>query len=101
MSKHGDNFTSSKAELRRKVALRVEGPRPVQTHSVFLGKFRVPGYVDGDVIRALVDGEVLSRRNKKGWDQTVKAVTIKRGKYDDVRPVGVAVDVHLDKGVYY
>lgn len=76
--------------------------RPPQTHSVFIGKFRVPGYQDGDVIRGLVDGEIVAKKIKKGWSHTVKAVTILRGKYDAIQPLNtVAVKVTLDKGEYY
>lgn len=92
--------------MRRKVAVQTnEEPivRPVQTHSVFLGKFRVPGYQDGSVIRNLATGEVVARRNERGWNRTVKAVLSfpPPGKYDNIVAKGQAVEVHLNKGVYY
>lgn len=76
--------------------------RPTQTHSVFMGKFRYPGYQDGDVIRSLTSGEVLARRTKKGWDRTVKSVDSVGGRYDDIHPLNTeSVQVTLDKGRYY
>lgn len=98
-----DTQISTKAELRRKVATVVSGlDRPTQTHSVFIGKFRVPGYIDGDVIRCLQTGDVIARKLKRGWSETVKAVTIQRGRWDHVRPINsVAVEVKLSKGEFY
>lgn len=95
---------SSKAELRRKVAQEVARElteRPIQTHSVLMGKFRYPAYQDGDVIRSLTSGEVLARRTKKGWDRTVKTVSLVGGRYDNIRPATEPVQVTLDKGRYY
>lgn len=96
---------SSKQELRRRVtSLEQSYPvnRPVQTHSVFIGKFRIPGYQDGDVIRALADGEVVSRRTKRGWNEKVQAVHFPLGKWDDIKPLNRApVVVELDKGKFY
>lgn len=94
---------SARAELRRRVA---EGrvARRVQTHSVFIGKFRVPGYIDGDVIRALQTDEVVAKKTKRGWNRTIKAVDpnwYKPGKYDKVLGTGPAVQIRLTKGAYY
>jgi len=69
---------------------------------VFIGKFRLPGYQDGDVIRHLVDGEVIARRNRRGWNHKVMAVKALKGPYDNIKPLNTeAVVVHLDKGQYY
>lgn len=106
----GSSISSSKAELRRRLAL--PQARPTQTHSVFIGKFRYPAYLDDDVVRCLQTGDVLARRGRTysgrpGWfsgDHQVKvvAVTLFHGKYDDIKPLNKEpVIVHLDKGAYY
>jgi hypothetical protein len=84
---------SAKTELRRKVAeIAATTEQHKQTHSVFFGKFRVPAWKDGDVIRSLADNSVLARRAKKGWTATVKAVNLpKPGRYDNVVAHGPAI----------
>lgn len=76
--------------------------RHTQTHMVMVGRLKFSGYQDGDVIRSLSDGATLARRRGDGtWSKPVKESRATRGRWDDVKPSGPAVQVNLKKGEFY
>jgi hypothetical protein len=101
---------STKAELRRKVVdLTATAEQHKQTHSVFKGKFRIPAWKDGDLIRALAGNYVLARRKDKGWTGVVKTVSLpKPGRFDHVTAFGPCINCNgqslwdgINKGAFF
>lgn len=70
---------------------------PKQTHSVFFEgtRWRYPAYQDGDVLRHLIDGEILARKTRAGWDANVMAVTQHKHPFDTVVGTGTPQVMHL------
>jgi hypothetical protein len=81
--------------------------RPVTTHIVLAGRLKYNAYLDDDTLRDISDGAVVARRKQGSWNRPVATAkppnpnAVGRGKWDDVRPLGPAVQVQLSKGRFY
>lgn len=93
---------SAKTQVRRQVAeMLASSQRHKQTHSVFVGKVRIPAWKDGDVIRAIYDNSVVAKKTKDGWNKEVRAVKPhKPGRYDEVTAYPQAVAANFNKSLW-